>query len=90
MSAPSWWLHRHCFIDQAPVTPLQGMLVCRGFLPGYLTELELSVTSPGHVPFAFYSEKRNSKGEKTGKRHSQAIIQFSKLLVSAIYLELSI
>lgn len=67
MSVPSWWLHYYCFIEQAPVMPLKGTLVSKGFLLAYFMELELSVRPPGHVPFAFYSEKRNSKGEKKGQ-----------------------
>lgn len=67
MSVPSWWLHYHCFLDQAPVTPLQGTLVSKGLLPAYLMELELSVRSPGHGPFTFNSEK-----EKIGKEKKRA------------------
>jgi hypothetical protein len=48
--------------------PLKGTLVSKGFLLAYFMELELSVRPPGHVPFAFYSEKRNSKGEKKRAR----------------------
>lgn len=53
--------YSHCFIDQAPVVPLQGTLVSKGFLPAYLMKLELSVRSPRHVPFVFYSGEKKKK-----------------------------
>lgn len=76
MSELSWWLLSHCFIDQAPVTPLQDTLVSEYFLPAYLMELGLLVRSSGHVLVAFYPGKKNLRKRKKGQGHSQAIIHF--------------